>query len=46
MAMHFHFKLGYVTRTAAFSAESLRHTIAVIKRGTVTALLLLLGQNW
>ena len=44
--MDFHFKLGYVTGTAAFSAESLRHTIVVIKRETDTAVLLLFGQNW
>ena len=44
--MDFHFKLGYVTGTVAFSAESLRHTIVVIKRGTVTAVSLVLGQNW
>ena len=44
--MDFHFKLGYVTGTAPFSAEGLRHTIVVIKRETVTAFLLLFGQNW
>ena len=46
MPMDFHFKSGDVTGIAAFSAESLRHTIVVIKRGTVTAVLLFLDQNW